>query len=365
VERNFALFQEVVTNFALVTASLFLASQVIFKRNNLGYPVSLRTALIAGFLSGILGIVLIIFTIVRNGQMVDFHDIVIILAALFGGFPSAMLTGVMLALFRLFLYKPMSFESTLTAVAIIISALGVSLIAMETKRYLLKWVISILFLDVLTGMLYSVTNKPSWAFPFFVYVVMTALGGAIIGALVAFLVKAKSQLWAIETEAKSDFLTGLSNHRTFDSMFGHLLKTAVNKKEHLSLLLIDLDFFKKVNDTYGHQNGDLILKQLSGVLQSCSRPFDILSRNGGEEFSFILYGTNHDNALVLAERVRLAVSTFSFAILDGTQLTATVSIGVASYPNVTPENLFVSADSALYRAKSDGRNRVFSWITEK
>jgi diguanylate cyclase len=365
VEIGIILFQAVVTNLALVTASLFLASQVIFKNSNLGSAVTGRTSLIAGFLAGVLGIVLIFFTVRLNGQMTDYHSFALILAALFGGLPSALVAGIMLALFRLFLFYPVTTEAILSSATIFISALGVSLLCIELKSYWMKWVYSILLIDLLTGVLYYCTNKDSWVLSFIVYVVMTAVGGAVTSSLVNFLVNAKIRFQKIELEAKSDFLTGLSNHRTFNTMFKYLLKIAEDKEECLSLILIDLDYFKKVNDTYGHQNGDLILKQLSGILQSCSRPFDILSRNGGEEFSFILFATKHKNALILAERIRLAVSTFTFALLDGTQLTATVSIGVASYPESTPETLFEMADSALYRAKSSGRNRVCSWLEEE
>ena len=157
-----------------------------------------------------------------------------------------------------------------------------------------------------------------------------------------------------------DFLTGLNNVRCFDTIFNKILVDVKEKNERLSILFIDIDFFKKVNDTYGHKNGDIILKQLGGVLIDTCRSFDIVSRNGGEEFSVLLLDCSPDHAVEIAEKLRSTIENYKFILNDSTKINITVSIGVATYPDTTSDldKLFEDADSALYTAKRNGRNKV-------
>jgi diguanylate cyclase len=123
--------------------------------------------------------------------------------------------------------------------------------------------------------------------------------------------------------------------------------------------MLDIDHFKKINDQYGHTAGDEILKQLTELLHSTCRIFDIISRNGGEEFSVILQDTPLSHAKEVAERIRIAVESFDFKI-DNQIINLTISIGCSSYPENTqnPDELISLADKALYQAKESGRNKV-------
>lgn len=124
--------------------------------------------------------------------------------------------------------------------------------------------------------------------------------------------------------------------------------------------MIDIDFFKNVNDTFGHTSGDMVLKQLSDILISSCRSFDIISRKGGEEFTVILLDCNYERAINLAEKIRKNVEDFHFIIEENKKINITVSIGVSSYPNRTnnPNKLLYESDNALYFAKRNGRNQV-------
>lgn len=127
----------------------------------------------------------------------------------------------------------------------------------------------------------------------------------------------------------------------------------------LSLVVVDLDHFKKINDTYGHPAGDLVLVKVASRLRSCIRPQEALGRYGGEEFLIVLPGASHVTAMAVAERMRLAVSTQPEVIGDAT-LGLTISAGVSStdiFPSATTEELISRADMALYAAKNAGRNR--------
>lgn len=128
----------------------------------------------------------------------------------------------------------------------------------------------------------------------------------------------------------------------------------------LSLIVADLDFFKKINDTYGHPAGDTVLVKVASRLRSCIRPQEALGRYGGEEFLIVLPGSSHTTAMAVAERMRIAIATQP-ELIGGTALNLTISAGVAStdvFPTATTEELISRADMALYAAKDAGRNRV-------
>jgi diguanylate cyclase (GGDEF)-like protein len=138
------------------------------------------------------------------------------------------------------------------------------------------------------------------------------------------------------------------------------LKFAIRHETSLSLLLLDIDHFKKINDTHGHLAGDAVLANLAQVLGRAVRNEDVVARFGGEEFAIILRAIGIDPAVQMAERLRRLVEATS-AQAGGVALKATVSIGVAGLPSTsvkTPEELVEVADKALYRAKAEGRNCV-------
>ena len=164
----------------------------------------------------------------------------------------------------------------------------------------------------------------------------------------------------LKDEATKDFLTGLNNVRQFDTSFNSISQLTLRKEEKLSLLFVDIDFFKKVNDTYGHNKGDIVLKVLGEILIDTSRIFDVVSRNGGEEFSVLLLDCDSSHAIEIAERLRKKVETYKFSISDKINLNITISIGISTYPDTTNkiDDLLEDADKALYEAKRTGRNKV-------
>ena len=125
--------------------------------------------------------------------------------------------------------------------------------------------------------------------------------------------------------------------------------------------MMDLDHFKKINDAHGHQTGNIVLREISGIIKQCVRDVDIVARYGGEEFVVILPQTGDHDALVIAERIRSTVQKAFFSNSQGQRdIQMTISIGVASYPNgvKTLEQLIEKVDKALYKAKAGGRNMV-------
>jgi diguanylate cyclase (GGDEF)-like protein len=168
------------------------------------------------------------------------------------------------------------------------------------------------------------------------------------------------------SEAATDPLTGLFNRSHLWARASELVALARRHGRSLSCLLVDLDHFKRINDTYGHAAGDAVLQQAALRVRIVTRISDVAIRYGGEEFLLLLPETDLDGAVAMAERVREALSERSVDVLDaldGTgvvSLTVTASIGVAEWrPDMNgAAELIAAADAALYRAKQCGRNRV-------
>ncbi len=162
-------------------------------------------------------------------------------------------------------------------------------------------------------------------------------------------------------QATRDALTGLSNRHAFDEYMAKLLTAPDRMGQRTSLILLDVDKFKGINDKYGHDGGDLVLKDVAKVLMKGVRGADDLcARIGGEEMAIVLPDTPQKGAQDVAERLRLAIKGSSVTTPDGQVIKVTASFGVASHPeSVTgQEKLFKAADEALYKAKADGRDRV-------
>jgi two-component system, cell cycle response regulator len=164
---------------------------------------------------------------------------------------------------------------------------------------------------------------------------------------------------SLEEQATTDGLTGLVNHRTFQERLSAMLGRADRHKFRVSILLTDIDHFKKVNDTYGHPTGDAVLKRVAAILRNSARKIDIVARYGGEEFALVLEGTDRAGARQLAERIREEVAAQTFDASKGT-FKATLSLGVAVYPDdgKVKQEVISCADKALYAAKHGGRNRT-------
>jgi two-component system cell cycle response regulator len=157
-----------------------------------------------------------------------------------------------------------------------------------------------------------------------------------------------------------DALTGLNNRRYFDMNLASLLDQAAQEAKPLSLLVLDIDFFKKVNDTYGHDAGDEILRALAGRIRRAVRSVDLVCRLGGEEFVIVMPETSIDVASRVAERVRRAVEAEPFNVKEGqVAVPVTISIGIADRgSDANPDFIYKSADKALYESKASGRNKV-------
>lgn len=161
----------------------------------------------------------------------------------------------------------------------------------------------------------------------------------------------------------TDGLTKIYNHRYFQERLSMEIKRIDRYNGVLSLIMADIDSFKKINDMYGHAVGDFTLKKVAEILKNNFRETDIVARYGGEEFAIILPETNSAGAKVAAERMRKLIEEHNFSAGKKKNLKITISCGIAEYPAsaTTKEELIKNADEALYRAKREGKNRVVIW----
>jgi len=167
---------------------------------------------------------------------------------------------------------------------------------------------------------------------------------------------------ALELASNTDPMTGVSNRRHFMPLLRQEIIRGHRLNSRVSLLMLDIDHFKKINDTYGHPTGDMVICTLADICRRESREIDVVARLGGEEFAILLPETAMQDALVVAERVRAAVENTSVKSMDNVEFRFTVSIGAAEQPrdDKSEEKLIGMADAALYQAKTSGRNRVVS-----
>ena len=165
----------------------------------------------------------------------------------------------------------------------------------------------------------------------------------------------------LEHRAYSDYLTGLANRRYFIEQAEIELSRCNRYESELSLIMLDIDFFKKINDTFGHNVGDLVLQKIADVSRTVLRDIDIIGRIGGEEFAILLPKTNLEDSLIVAERLRIEISNAS-VVLENCEITFTASFGVVTTSKSNIDELLIKADNALYQAKESGRNRVCTFI---
>ncbi|NUU80179.1 sensor domain-containing diguanylate cyclase [Paenibacillus xylanilyticus] len=170
----------------------------------------------------------------------------------------------------------------------------------------------------------------------------------VLGALANF----RKQTDQLTYDARTDVLTGMTNRRTFEEV----IQQWIDEQVTFSIIVIDIDRFKSINDTYGHHAGDQVLKHIAGLIKLAVRPQDVSSRFGGEEFVVLLRHTESDTAYQIAEYIRISVE----ASIMPVDRSVTISAGIAEYPlhSSSATELFHLADNALYQAKEEGRNRT-------
>ncbi|MEK4438544.1 GGDEF domain-containing protein [Paenibacillus sp. FSL K6-2862] len=348
-----------------VMITFMYISGIIAKYYNIRVPFpSLRVQMIGGFLFGIYGTVLMNYSFPLNEDtIVDLRHLAIVTAAVYLGGLASVISGLVISILRIAIFGMSSPAIDAGFVMTLIGLSGVYFAYASWSR--LTKIITMNLLGITLIFVILVLNSSSMNSLMKVYplqMTISFVGGIFIYFIAEFINKSNEMLFLLERRASTDHLTNLSNRRQFEKSLELQLERARENRQKLSLLVIDIDRFKKVNDTYGHSAGDAVLKQLGQLLIEHSRSADMVSRNGGEEFAILLLDCGNHQALAIAESIRQSVEKYLFALPDGTTIRLTISIGVAVFPDHCDEqddaDFFEQADRALYEAKNTGRNRV-------
>jgi diguanylate cyclase len=296
------------------------------------------------------------------GVVFDLRHVFLVIAASYGGWPAALLTAAAAAGFRMW-EGGGGIAAGLTGIAIS-TTLGMLLASFNSRH-----AIPLLRLGVL-GLAASVSLVSVFLLPWSVATAVfdkIAIPFALInlfGVVIAgeSLNKFRNQVVRekeLVRDTVTDPLTGLANRRIFDLKAPELAQDEIQKQGRYAVMLIDIDNFKSINDTFGHACGDRVLRQVCDIISANAREDDLVARYGGEEVVLVLPGCNEARTQGVAGRIRAGVEGATIE-LQGIKLTVTVSIGyvVNDDPDKTFWTAFDEADAALYRAKSSGRNRI-------
>lgn len=351
--------------------NLLLLISVIFVGGHLSkdtpsecYP-KITMKILLGFAGGALAIGMMIYTIniIGTRTLIDLRIIALMLVYYIGGLLPSIITGIITILFRT-LYYGFSESSIVAIIQVFILLVSYSIISRFKLNNIRKWTLMFLvsmFVSLSTYyyLLFDLDNV------FIIlsgYILVSAIAAVLAYYLLTY-VKSSNELYRrYKNEATKDFLTGLSNTRQFDLAFNNSVLNAKEKGEKLSCLMVDIDYFKNVNDTYGHVVGDIVLRELAIILKNTCRVFDITARVGGEEFCILLINCSEERAIEIGKRICDEVKRYKFNIGDNRYISITVSVGVATYPDTigNSEMLLKQADDSLYKSKQTGRDRVCS-----
>lgn len=334
-----------------------------FYRIRVPFP-SMRVQMIGGLLFGIYGTVLMNYSFPLNETtIVDLRHLAIVTAAVYLGGLASVISGLVISILRIIMFGMSSAAIDAAFVMTIIGLSGVYFAYAPWSRLTKIITMNLLGMTLIFVILMlNTTSMNSLLKVYPLQMTISFVGGIFIYFIAEFINKSNEMLFLLERKATTDHLTNLSNRRQFEKSLEFELERAREYKQKLSLLVIDIDRFKKVNDTFGHTSGDAVLKQLGQLLIEHARSADIVSRNGGEEFAILLLDCGNHQAMAIAESIRQSVEKYHFALPDGNTIRLTISIGVAVFPDHCDDrddnDFFEQADRALYEAKNTGRNRV-------
>ncbi len=353
------IISQLFINMTIIVSTVMLANMLMRERF---FTKSIMNSLFNGFLSGLLGCILMIYSVVLAPDIIiDFRYVPILMMGIYVSFTAALEASIIIGLFRI-AYSGFSRVTLIAFIVAIIVGIGSGMIGRSTWSITKKWGVSVALtcFSAGTGVYLVIYNLKDRFEILFIYVLATIIVSVLLFHLVEYVATFNRRYEKLKEEAEKDFLTGLKNPRQFYKSLNKYLEVENIDQKHVSLLYIDVDHFKTINDTYGHDNGDLVLKDLGHIFKQTARSHDIIARKGGEEFAVLLIDCTESQAINAAERFRKAVESHDFKLSGHQFAKVTISIGVSSIPEKTQSvnELIKQADQALYAAKNAGRNQV-------
>lgn len=353
------MLQSLINNFTILTTFLFFGNMVWSRFQAYSLQKTWNIRLMLGAVLGLFGVALMYYTFPINmAVFADLRQLPILISVTLGGWGAGLVTTLIIFIYRMFFLGGLSMISTLGA----LNALGTYTISLfilkDHKLSFRRWVWALGLSTINSMVVFMIILQDNKWVPIILFSFVFCIGGLFTFLMLRYLKKSDDSLRIMGEAAHRDFLTGLFNVRAFEVMMKQKIASSNRYGVPFTVLLLDIDYFKQVNDTYGHPAGDAVLAQLATVLRDTFRPGDDIARNGGEEFVVIVDECDERTIGSIAERLRRNVENNTFILPDGTELKITISAGSATYPNIQEDMLIVRADQALYQAKAQGRNRV-------
>ncbi|MEW4370686.1 diguanylate cyclase [Paenibacillus kandeliae] len=360
------IIQTLFNNLTFLTTFLFFSNLFLkFFGQRMGRKSNWLLPILFGLLAGGVGITMMMFFSIRfhsgsNTIIVDFRQLAIMISFYYGGGWSGLISAVMIGIYRLFAGETIQFSSWIGLCNIMFTYVLTAICMKRARKVSLKiWMRTLIGTVCIYLIAVTIVNAFSHAYVLHAfYGVFYMLAGLFAYYVIKYMQSADETLVKMREAANHDFLTKLYNPRSFDRLFRSTAEEAEENGSSFALLVLDIDHFKRVNDQYGHLNGDVVLVQIAQLLSETIRKTDFCARKGGEEFAAILTPCTIEEALDIAERVRKRIEEHLFVLEEGQEIALTVSIGVSAYPQLSAERLFYEADQALYQAKETGRNRI-------
>ncbi|PFP06268.1 GGDEF domain-containing protein [Bacillus thuringiensis] len=350
------MLRDLFVNTTIILSFIFVGGQLL-RDKPLKEEFSFWQKCVVGIFTGILGILLMYFGVRVGTILLDLRYLAVILAVIIGGPIASTITIIMILVTRL-LFMDYSLASQVAFYTII--AIGIGSIFISRMKLSLgeKWVwLHAYILSILIPALYIWLIKEIHIVG--LYLISSIITGYITFVSTNYVLQSNELFQKMKQYATIDALTGLGNVRQFDLEMNRHISNKNMKNDSLCLLLIDIDHFKYVNDTYGHPAGDEVLKQVGCILRETSQFPDLAFRKGGEEFALLIPNKGLAYGICMGEQIRTAVESHPFQLLDGTKIKITVSVGVSEYEG-SSEQFIQAADDALYYSKRNGRNKVSS-----
>lgn len=349
-------------NLLLLVSATFVGGHIqkdisIRKTNTLPYKI------LTGCFCGVLGILMLIYSVpVKEAYaLVDLRLYAVMIASYTGGIIPSVISGGIIVLFRMINYG-IHVSVLIAAIQVVSFVILYHMIDRLVKSILKRWIYKVAAsIPVAFVTYYILLMHVDSVFRILLqYGVMIILAGILEYILLDY-VKTTNEIYKkYKIDSTKDFLTGLTNTRQFDKKLNMAFERVQLSNEKLTCLMIDIDLFKRINDTYGHAIGDIVLKELADILKKSIRSTDIVARIGGEEFCALLFECSREQSFEIALNINHAVREHEFSIGEDRYINITVSVGISIYPDMTKnlDTLKELADTALYKAKRSGRDRV-------
>ena len=349
------MLRDLFVNTTIILSFIFVGGQLL-RDKPLKEGFSFLQKCVVGILTGILSVLLMHFGVHIEDIMLDLRYLAVILAIIIGGPIASSITVTIILITRLF-FTEYSLASELACYTIVLIGVGVIFIWRMNASIFTRWiwfnVYSLSILAVPLSILFKDISIVA------LYLVCSSIAAYITFMSANYVLQSNELFQTMKQYATIDALTGLGNVRQFDLEMNRHIGSKRIKNDSLCLLLIDIDHFKCVNDTYGHPAGDEVLRQIGCILREVSAFPDLVFRKGGEEFALLIPQKGLAYGMRMGEQVRTAVEKHSFQLLNGTKIKITVSVGISVYEE-SPEQFIQAADDALYYSKRNGRNQVSS-----